>query len=331
MYKAHVSLLLTGHESPRDNLKFTRGDLFTDTDLLLLFITDSWSGCDTLKVFPTEDKNMMPVSLTAIAAVYLAVLGGSVRDVRAGSGLRNSIKNLPNEGASPTAVSAGPRVVQSDSGGIHKGGADTPVPLSCAVDGECGAAKFCNEARRTCVPCRRRRKRCLRHAMCCGGNPCINGVCQAAEMNSTQSFRTTAATQLLSRSHATAAPVTRSQNRTVLSRQPKGTTVSSQQMLKGGEGDMCLRSSDCSDGLCCARHFWSRICKPVLSEGQMCTRHRRKDTHGLEIFQRCDCGQGLVCRALRDRPGGQERQQQHGGSSNNNNRAARNLHTCQQR
>ncbi|XP_009866279.1 PREDICTED: dickkopf-related protein 1-like, partial [Apaloderma vittatum] len=46
------------------------------------------------------------------------------------------------------------------------------------------------------------------------------------------------------------------------------------------EGDFCLRSSDCAAGLCCARHFWSKICKPVLREGQGCTRHRRKGTHG---------------------------------------------------
>ncbi|KFP87417.1 Dickkopf-related protein 1, partial [Apaloderma vittatum] len=48
----------------------------------------------------------------------------------------------------------------------------------------------------------------------------------------------------------------------------------------GEEGDFCLRSSDCAAGLCCARHFWSKICKPVLREGQGCTRHRRKGTHG---------------------------------------------------
>lgn len=72
----------------------------------------------------------------------------------------------------------------------------------------------------------------------------------------------------------------------------------------GQVGDPCLRSSDCSDGLCCARHFWTRICKPVLREGQVCTRHRRKGNHGLELFQRCPCGDGLSCRALRE-PGGQ--------------------------
>ena len=81
----------------------------------------------------------------------------------------------------------------------------------------------------------------------------------------------------------------------------------------GEEGDFCLRSSDCAAGLCCARHFWSKICKPVLREGQVCTRHRRKGTHGLEIFQRCQCAEGLACRLQRE----------HGPAD------ASRLHTCQ--
>ncbi|NXO66180.1 DKK1 protein, partial [Phainopepla nitens] len=83
---------------------------------------------------------------------------------------------------------------------------------------------------------------------------------------------------------------------------------------KGEEGDFCLRSSDCAAGLCCARHFWSKICKPVLREGQVCTRHRRKGAHGLEIFQRCPCAEGLACRGQRE---------QHGPAD------ASRLHTCQ--
>ncbi|KAG8000164.1 Dickkopf-related protein 1 [Nibea albiflora] len=90
--------------------------------------------------------------------------------------------------------------------------------------------------------------------------------------------------------------------------------------VKGQEGDTCLRSADCSEGLCCARHFWSRICKPVLTEGQVCTRHRRKGTHGLELFQRCDCGDGMTCRP-------EKGEQDHSVSRT----AARNLHTCQRR
>lgn len=71
-------------------------------------------------------------------------------------------------------------------------------------------------------------------------------------------------------------------------------------VVPGQVGAPCLRSSDCLDGFCCARHFWTRICKPVLREGQVCTRHRRKGNHGLELFQRCSCGARLVCRTLRD-------------------------------
>lgn len=82
----------------------------------------------------------------------------------------------------------------------------------------------------------------------------------------------------------------------------------------GQEGSVCLRSSDCATGLCCARHFWSKICKPVLKEGQVCTKHRRKGSHGLEIFQRCYCGEGLACRIQKD----------HHQASNSSR-----LHTCQ--
>lgn len=81
-------------------------------------------------------------------------------------------------------------------------------------------------------------------------------------------------------------------------------------VIKGLEGENCLRSSDCSEGLCCARHFWSKICKPVLKEGQVCTKHKRKGTHGLEIFQRCDCAGGLSCRTQ-------------------SSKSSRSLHTCQ--
>lgn len=83
----------------------------------------------------------------------------------------------------------------------------------------------------------------------------------------------------------------------------------------GQDGDTCLRSSDCAEGFCCARHFWSRICKPVLREGQVCTKHKRKGSHGLEIFQRCDCAEGLACRTQR--------------GESHNSKAARSLHTCQ--
>ncbi|XP_053124992.1 dickkopf-related protein 4 isoform X3 [Hemicordylus capensis] len=62
------------------------------------------------------------------------------------------------------------------------------------------------------------------------------------------------------------------------------------------EGEKCLRTSECAPGLCCARHFWAKICKPVLTEGQVCSKRGQKEgAQGPEIFQRCDCGLGLWC------------------------------------
>ncbi|XP_030628264.1 dickkopf WNT signaling pathway inhibitor 1a [Chanos chanos] len=271
---------------------------------------------------------MQPVSLPAFVAVYLALCSGYLDDALAGSVLRNSIKNVPVESgvSNPSnTVSVRPHTATSDSGISRKGDSGTP-PLSCAVDGECGADEFCNDARGLCVPCRKRRKRCVRDAMCCGGNRCSNGVCQPMEMNATLSDKPNV--------HVTPRP-----NYTAEAL-PKRTTAPFRphQSLKGREGDTCLRSSDCSEGLCCARHFWSRICKPVLTEGQVCTRHRRKGNHGLELFQRCDCGDGLVCRSQKGGGGGggenqpqQQQQQQQQQQKPSSNRATRNLHTCQPR
>uniref|UniRef100_A0A663DWY1 Dickkopf WNT signaling pathway inhibitor 1 n=1 Tax=Aquila chrysaetos chrysaetos TaxID=223781 RepID=A0A663DWY1_AQUCH len=154
------------------------------------------------------------------------------------------------------------------------------------------------------LACRRRRKRCLRDAMCCPGTTCSNGEGQqtwelvwdvhAAPLSPMGSIRD---------AHpAPPSPVGASQ--------PEHTPRCPH---AGEEGDFCLRSSDCAAGLCCARHFWSKICKPVLREGQVCTRHRRKGTHGLEIFQRCQCAEGLACRLQRE----------HGPAD------ASRLHTCQ--
>ncbi|XP_061921483.1 uncharacterized protein LOC133661926 isoform X1 [Entelurus aequoreus] len=95
---------------------------------------------------------------------------------------------------------------------------------------------------------------------------------------------------------------------------PKGDTIASDGMVldkrdmtawmkkyrtvsgKGQAGDPCLVASDCSDSLCCARHLWTRFCKPVLREGQVCSRRgRKKRQRDLELFQRCSCGRGLAC------------------------------------
>ncbi|CAL8302536.1 unnamed protein product [Lota lota] len=215
----------------------------------------------------------------------------------------NAIKNLaPGPGTSVHGVghaaSSSPDEFGLLDGGHHNLLIDPIQALACSTDDECGEHGFCYASRGACLPCKRRRKRCARDAMCCQGNQCSNGVCLPMDADIVQQF-------------------------TVEEMEPSA-TVSSTAILTadsspaGLEGERCLRSSDCSEGLCCARHFWSKICKPVLREGQVCTKHRKKGALGLEIFQRCDCGAGLACRTQR----GAEEHRMH--------KAARTLHTCQQ-
>ncbi|XP_029031724.1 dickkopf-related protein 1-like [Betta splendens] len=253
---------------------------------------------------------MQVPSARRFLAVYLTLFG-YLGDVYAATVPinPNAIKNLPGASGAKGSdtVSPSPRTSPSGSSG-HKSPVDTLQQWSvCADDEDCGGDEFCNDVRSACQPCRKNRKRCTRDSMCCVGNRCSNGVCQANDIDGTD---------------ASIATGLQKHNATLEHHAKKPPTGHSHQpqAVKGQEGDTCLRSADCSEGLCCARHFWSRICKPVLTEGQVCTRHRRKGTHGLELFQRCDCGDGLTCR-----PDKGEREQ---GVSRT---AARNLHTCQRR
>ncbi|XP_019951009.1 dickkopf-related protein 2-like [Paralichthys olivaceus] len=162
----------------------------------------------------------------------------------------------------------------------------------CMSDLECSEGSYCHAptkgpAHSRCQTCHRRKRRCHRDGMCCPGNRCSNNIC-VPDVDSfmTQTIPDTEGDlSLLSKKKGW-----KKRGRIDL----KGTSG------KGQVGDPCLRSSDCSDSLCCARHFWTRICKPVLQEGQVCTRHKRKGNHGLELFQRCPCADGLSCRTLRE-------------------------------
>uniref|UniRef100_A0A3B4FD53 Uncharacterized protein n=1 Tax=Pundamilia nyererei TaxID=303518 RepID=A0A3B4FD53_9CICH len=141
----------------------------------------------------------------------------------------------------------------------------------CMSDLECREGNYCHTSSRRpahshCKTCRRRKRPCLRDTMCCPTNRCSNSLDAPLQK-----------TSRITNTDGALSPLTKK---------------------KGQVGNPCLRSSDCLDGLCCARHFWTRICKPVLREGQVCTRHRRKGNHGLELFQRCPCGDGLICRTL---------------------------------
>ncbi|MBZ3881789.1 Dickkopf-related protein 1 [Sciurus carolinensis] len=226
----------------------------------------------------------------------------------------NAIKNLPPPlggaaGHPGSAVSAAPGILYE--GGNKYQTLDNYQPYPCAEDEECSTDEYCASPTRgggasvqICLACRKRRKRCMRHAMCCPGNYCKNGICMPSDHSHFHRGEIEEAIiESFGNDHST------------LDGYSRRTTLSSKiYHTKGQEGSVCLRSSDCATGLCCARHFWSKICKPVLKEGQVCTKHRRKGSHGLEIFQRCYCGEGLSCRIQKDHH-----------QANNSSR----LHTCQ--
>ncbi|XP_019898911.2 dickkopf-related protein 2 [Esox lucius] len=181
----------------------------------------------------------------------------------------NSIKTVLPE---PHATAAG------------RSRAGSPQVYPCSSDLACGERSFChapsrNPAPKSCHACRRRAKPCRRDAMCCPGNHCSNNVC----------------TPLYDRGASHRIPAVEENHRKKVGWRTK--THTKLPTIKGHTGDPCLRTSDCSEGHCCARHFWGRICKLVLKQGEVCTRHRRKEHLRLELFQRCDCGEGLACKS----------------------------------
>ncbi|XP_011618711.2 dickkopf-related protein 2-like isoform X1 [Takifugu rubripes] len=149
----------------------------------------------------------------------------------------------------------------------------------CISDLECAEGSYCHAPTRgsayaRCQMCRRRRRRCHRDGMCCPGNHCSRNVCSPESAISPDLDGGTSP---------------RRGGRRTDVRAPAGRV-----------GDGCLGSGRCSAGLCCARHFWTHICKPVLQEGQVCTRRRHGGRRPLELFQRCPCAHGLGCRTLRE-------------------------------
>ncbi|XP_001514958.1 dickkopf-related protein 4 [Ornithorhynchus anatinus] len=161
----------------------------------------------------------------------------------------------------------------------------------CSIDRDCTVRKFCLKPRDEmafCATCRGLRRRCHRNAMCCPGTVCVNDVCTLAEEIPLLERRLDDQDGLILKV-TTQHPIQENKPR-------RKSNPNKSQGSKGQEGESCLRTFDCSPGLCCARHFWTKICKPVLMEGQVCSRRGHKDVQGPEIFQRCDCGPGLSCR-----------------------------------
>ncbi|XP_035272629.1 dickkopf-related protein 2 isoform X1 [Anguilla rostrata] len=160
----------------------------------------------------------------------------------------------------------------------------------CSNDKECSVGSYCHSPQHApsrCLTCRRRKKRCNRDTMCCPGNRCSNYICISVS-------------ESVLPPHIPALEDHNKFSNKDNSWKKSGRAKPKFSVIKAHEGERCLRSSDCSDGHCCARHFWSKICKPVLRQGEVCTRQRKKGSHGLEIFQRCDCAKGLSCKVWKD-------------------------------
>uniref|UniRef100_A0A670IZA5 Dickkopf WNT signaling pathway inhibitor 4 n=1 Tax=Podarcis muralis TaxID=64176 RepID=A0A670IZA5_PODMU len=153
----------------------------------------------------------------------------------------------------------------------------------CFTDKDCPAGKFCNKAWEElpfCAACHGPRRRCQRNTMCCPGMLCINGIKEPFNEGERGERKIWSEAQ-----HQKNEDHGHWSHHLLANRRGRN-----------GEGESCLRTSDCAAGLCCARHFWAKICKPVLKEGQVCSRRGQKDgSQGPEIFQRCDCGPGLSC------------------------------------
>ncbi|MEE6460485.1 hypothetical protein FKM82_000988 [Ascaphus truei] len=224
--------------------------------------------------------------LPLLAAAVLMVESSQLDNSKA-----NSIKSIL-VGQTPTIATN--RSASILHGVSHKKGKSLGQTYPCISDKECEVGRYCyspHQSASSCIICRRKKKRCHRDGMCCPGNRCNNGICIPVA-------------ETILTAHIPALEGRPKKNGQLSNKdlgwQNLGRHNSKMSHIKGHEGDPCLRSSDCIEGFCCARHFWTKICKPVLHQGEVCTKLRKKGSHGLEIFQRCDCAKGLSCKVWKD-------------------------------
>ncbi|XP_060707588.1 dickkopf-related protein 2 [Hemiscyllium ocellatum] len=235
---------------------------------------------------------MTPAGCLFLWATLLILGSPSVHTARSKI---NSIKS-PASGQAADHIPPVNRSVGLQPGRLSKKNPIANQNQACSNDKECGPSGYCHHSHHqgypSCVSCRRRKKRCHRDSMCCPGNYCSNGICVPI---------------LESTSRRTLPGDIQEHTKKGTHHGSKGTywqivgnTQAKPSREKGHEGDSCLRSSDCAEGFCCARHFWTKICKPVLRQGEVCTKQKRKGSHGLELFQRCDCAKGLACKIWKE-------------------------------
>lgn len=151
------------------------------------------------------------------------------------------------------------------------------IVVMCYSDEECGRKHFCHggEGHKSCQPCRKSRKRCHRDEMCCGGRTCQDGRC-----------RTIAESR---------AEIANSREDGLSYSEAEESFWNLEVTRKKQRGEDCTSANDCQEGLCCARHLFSRVCMPMLDEGDLCT--KKKDRIS-ELYQRCECKSGLSCKRI---------------------------------
>ncbi|XP_042195941.1 dickkopf-related protein 2 isoform X2 [Callorhinchus milii] len=198
---------------------------------------------------------------------------------------RNSIRKQENERLPSSSQG---RESQEQTSDNHA--ADNQA---CAADGDCATETYCSRShprRQNCHSCKTQNKRCHRDRMCCSGNRCIDGICIIELQIS----------KVIKRVPQRLVYEADDDLDIILGNKNRSNTRTSPSATKGLEGDPCLRSSDCLSGFCCSRHLWSKMCKPLLQEDEVCTKHRRKGARVLEIYERCNCEKGLTCQTLQD-------------------------------
>ncbi|XP_061535958.1 dickkopf-related protein 2 isoform X2 [Phycodurus eques] len=254
-------------------MRFIFNFFFLRTRMLLLVRT--WNkSCLLLLLFATATRCQVPEGRPKANSIKPGLLEGAAAAA---------------EEAEQAPTAASNRSATARASPVNKFNIFAQV-YPCSNDKECSVGSYCHSPQQAplrCLACRRRKKRCHRDAMCCPGNRCHNYICMAISDS------------VISPHISTLDEHNKFSAKDPNWRKSTGKTHT-KHSLKGHEGDPCLRTSDCSEGYCCARHFWTKICKPVLRLGEVCTKQRKKGSHSLEIFQRCDCAKGLSCKVWKD-------------------------------
>ncbi|XP_043925098.1 dickkopf-related protein 2-like isoform X2 [Protopterus annectens] len=170
----------------------------------------------------------------------------------------------------------------------------------CSQDEDCEPEKFCSwstHKRPVCLPCKKKHKSCQREGVCCKGNHCINGICIPYVHKIISKGRVDVSKELTDY-----VPELDSKMQDDMEWKVMHNSEVKVPHLKGQDGDTCNRASDCATGFCCSQHLLSKVCKPLLQEGEVCTKPKDKGVQILEkYYQRCDCSQGLSCRLSEDK------------------------------